>query len=205
MSFIATQYLFYQRSISKFLVLSFDLRPTFKENTQFVQKVTCETLMDLKSTYYYMRLGIFLSFLHLSYRNTQLLFFVTVLSITFMRQTLTEDFLGVTQKQELSLHLKFNFMSEKFEFYLFTNNNPVQWFHEKSVTTSYCSWVIIVIIIVNTIRLRALLLVAPVYSGRVDNNLLPKVSQSLVRWYLLLCFLLLLLLLLLLSLLFKKR
>ena len=41
--------------------------------------------------------------------------------------------------------------------------------------------IIIVIIIDDTIRLRALLLVAPVYSVRVDNNLLPKVSQCLAR------------------------
>ena len=41
--------------------------------------------------------------------------------------------------------------------------------------------IIIVIIIDDTIRLRLLLLVAPVYSVRVDNNLLPKVSQCLAR------------------------
>ena len=41
--------------------------------------------------------------------------------------------------------------------------------------------IIIVIIIDDTIRLRALLLVAPVYSVRVDDNLLSKVLQSLAR------------------------
>ena len=45
----------------------------------------------------------------------------------------------------------------------------------------YIIIIIIVIIIDDTIRLRALLLVAPVYSVRVDNNLLPKVSQCLAR------------------------
>ena len=37
----------------------------------------------------------FKSFLHLSYKNTQLLFFVTVLFNIFMRQTLTKDFWGL--------------------------------------------------------------------------------------------------------------
>ena len=40
---------------------------------------------------------------------------------------------------------------------------------------------IIIIIITIIIRLSALLLVAPVYSARADNNLLSKVSQSLAQ------------------------
>ena len=48
--------------------------------------------------------------------------------------------------------------------------------------------IIIIIIIYIIIRLRALLLVAPVYSVRADNNLLSKVSQSLAQWHLQLCF-----------------
>ena len=41
--------------------------------------------------------------------------------------------------------------------------------------------VIIIIIIIIITRLRALLLVAPVYSVRADNNLLSKVSHSLAQ------------------------
>ena len=37
----------------------------------------------------------FKSFLHLSYKNKQLVFFVTVLFNIFMRQTLTNDFWGL--------------------------------------------------------------------------------------------------------------
>ena len=37
----------------------------------------------------------FKSFLHLSYKNTQLLFFVIVVFNIFMRQTLTDDFWGL--------------------------------------------------------------------------------------------------------------
>ena len=37
----------------------------------------------------------FISFFPLSYKNTQLLFFVTVLFDIFMRQTLTDDFWGL--------------------------------------------------------------------------------------------------------------
>ena len=37
----------------------------------------------------------FISFLPLSYKNIQLLFFVTVLFDIFMRQTLTDDFCGL--------------------------------------------------------------------------------------------------------------
>ena len=47
---------------------------------------------------------------------------------------------------------------------------------------------IIIIIIIIIIRLRALQLVAPAYSGRADNNLLPKFSLSLTHWYLQWCF-----------------
>ena len=50
------------------------------------------------------------------------------------------------------------------------------------------SIIIIIIIIIIITRLRALLLVAPVYSVRADNNLLSKVSHSLAQWYLQLCF-----------------
>ena len=45
-------------------------------------------------------------FLHLSYKNTQSLFFVTVDFNIFMRQTLTNDFLGVTRKCKLRVFFK---------------------------------------------------------------------------------------------------
>ena len=41
--------------------------------------------------------------------------------------------------------------------------------------------IIIIIIIIIIIRLRALFLVAPVYSVRADNKLLSKVSQYLAQ------------------------
>ena len=39
----------------------------------------------------------FKSFLHLGYKNTQLLFLWTVLFNSFMRQTLADDFWGYTK------------------------------------------------------------------------------------------------------------
>ena len=42
-----------------------------------------------------MEVGDITKALHLSYKNTQLLFFVTVLFNIFMRQTLTNDFWGL--------------------------------------------------------------------------------------------------------------
>ena len=48
----------------------------------------------------------FKSFFHLSYKNTQLLFFVTVLFDIFMRQTLTDDFRGLHKKMNCAFPLK---------------------------------------------------------------------------------------------------
>ena len=60
-----------------------------KGNAQFVQKMNLEPFTDLKTI---MELGNITKaakcFLHLSYKNTQLLFFVTVLFNKFMRQEL---------------------------------------------------------------------------------------------------------------------
>ena len=55
----------------------------------------------------------FKSFLHLSYKNTQLLFFVTVLFNIFVRQTLTKDFGGVTQNNKL--RVSFNNKNRKYK------------------------------------------------------------------------------------------
>ena len=44
-------------------------------------------------------------FLHLSYKNTQLLFFVTVLSNIFLRQTLTDDFWGLHKNMNCAFPL----------------------------------------------------------------------------------------------------
>ena len=72
-----------------------------KENAQFVQRVTFEPLMDLKQNHYEVgnvtKADTFKSFLHLSNKNTKLLYFVTVLFNIFMRQTLTDDFWGYTK------------------------------------------------------------------------------------------------------------
>ena len=48
----------------------------------------------------------FKSFLHLSYKNTQLLFFVTVLFNIFLRQTLTDDFWGLHKNMNCAFPLK---------------------------------------------------------------------------------------------------
>ena len=48
----------------------------------------------------------FKSFLHQSYKNTQLLFFVTVLFNYFHETNINRRFLGVTQKYELRVSFK---------------------------------------------------------------------------------------------------
>ena len=53
----------------------------------------------------------FKSFLHLSYKNTQLLFFVTVLFNIFMRQTLTND----TWPMNCMFPLRTNFVKNGYE------------------------------------------------------------------------------------------
>ena len=47
----------------------------------------------------------FKSFLHLSNRNTQLLFFVTVLFNIFIRQTLIDDFWGLHKNMNCAFPL----------------------------------------------------------------------------------------------------
>ena len=46
------------------------------------------------------------SFFQLSYKNTQITFFVTVIFNIFMRKALTDDFGGLHKKYEL--HISFN-------------------------------------------------------------------------------------------------
>ena len=48
----------------------------------------------------------FKSFLHLSNKNTQLFFFVTVLFNIFIRQTLTDDFWGLHRNMNCVFPLK---------------------------------------------------------------------------------------------------
>ena len=48
----------------------------------------------------------FKSFLHLSYKNTKLLYFVTALFNVFMRQTLTDDFWGLQKNMNCAFPLK---------------------------------------------------------------------------------------------------
>ena len=52
-------------------------------------------------------------FLHLIYKNTQLLFFVTVLFNIFMRQTLTDDFWGLHK----NMNCAFPLISYFFKYY----------------------------------------------------------------------------------------
>ena len=54
----------------------------------------------------------FKSFLHLSYKNTQLLFLWTVLFNIFMKKTLTDDFWGFPKNMNCAFYLKPN-KSEK--------------------------------------------------------------------------------------------
>ena len=49
----------------------------------------------------------FKSFLHLSYKNTKLLYFVTVLFNIIMRQTLTDDFCGLHKNMNYAFPLRF--------------------------------------------------------------------------------------------------
>ena len=60
----------------------------------------------------------FKNFLHLSYKNTQLLFFVTVLFNIFIRQTLTDDFWGLHKNMNCAFPL-----ITKFEFILSDTTN----------------------------------------------------------------------------------
>ena len=82
----------------------------FKGNAQFVQKVTFEPLMDLKQNHYEVgnisKAAIFKSFLQLNYKNTKLLYFLTVLFNIFMKQTLTDDFCGLHKNMNCAFPLK---------------------------------------------------------------------------------------------------
>ena len=51
----------------------------------------------------------FKSFLRLSYKNTQLLFFVTVLFNIFMRQTLSDDFWGLRKNMNCAFPFRILF------------------------------------------------------------------------------------------------
>ena len=53
----------------------------------------------------------FKSFLHLSYKNTKLLYFVTALFNVFMRQTLTDDFWGLHKNMNCAFPLKICFVN----------------------------------------------------------------------------------------------
>ena len=65
--------------------------------------------MDFKKTIIEVRnitkAATFKSFLHLSYKNTQLLYFVTVLFNIFMRQTLTDDIWELHKNMKCALPL----------------------------------------------------------------------------------------------------
>ena len=71
----------------------------FKENAQFVQKVTFKPLMDLKKKTFWkleiLKKLLLLKVFFTSVTKTQLLFFVTPLFNIFMKQTLTNDFWGL--------------------------------------------------------------------------------------------------------------
>ena len=74
----------------------------FKGNAQFVQNLTFEPLMAFKQKHYrsygnITKAATFKSFLHLSYKNTQLLFLWQFFKIFFMRQIFTDDFWDYTK------------------------------------------------------------------------------------------------------------
>ena len=81
-----------------FFILHYKYWVFFKENMQFVKQVTYE---PFKQNHYrscnITKAAIFKSFLHLNYKNTQLLFQWTVLFNIFMRQILTNNFWGYTK------------------------------------------------------------------------------------------------------------
>ena len=88
----------------------FQLSCKLKGNAQFIQKVTFnlwwvsnKTIMEVGNI---TKAATFKSFLHLSYKNTQLLFFVTVLFNIFMRQTLTDNFWGLHKNMNCAFPLK---------------------------------------------------------------------------------------------------
>ena len=56
--------------------------------------------------------AIFKSFLHLSYKNTQLFFFVTVLFNIFHEENVNWLFLGVTEKYGLRVSFKVDFFTK---------------------------------------------------------------------------------------------
>ena len=58
----------------------------------------------------------FKSFLHLSYKNTKLFYFVTVLFSIFMRQTLTDDFWGLHKNMNGAFPKIFVYEHEKFAY-----------------------------------------------------------------------------------------
>ena len=53
----------------------------------------------------------FKSFLHLTYKNTKLLYFVTVVLNIFMRQTLTNDFWGLHKNMNCAFPLSLKLLN----------------------------------------------------------------------------------------------
>ena len=93
------------------ILLSGSFNVEFKENTLFVQKVTGSNLWWISNksiieVWSITKAATFNSFLHLNYKNTQLLFFVTVLFWYFHETDIKRWFLRVTQKY--GLHISFN-------------------------------------------------------------------------------------------------
>ena len=82
-----------------------------KGHVQFVQKVIFEPLMDFKQNHYgswkYYKSYTFKSFLHLSDKNTQSLFFMTGFFNIFMRKTLTYNFWGLHKNMNCALPLSY--------------------------------------------------------------------------------------------------
>ena len=80
-----------------------------KRNVQFAQKVNFEPLMDFKQNHIEIRNFIkapsFKSFLHLSYKKAHINLFMTVSFKIFLRQTLTDDFLGLHKNMNCAFPL----------------------------------------------------------------------------------------------------
>ena len=84
-----------------------------KGNAKFVQKVTFEPLTDFKQNRYgnITEAATFKSFLHLSYKNTQLLFLWQRFLI-FNETNISRWYLEVTQKYELRVSFKLIFQKQ---------------------------------------------------------------------------------------------
>ena len=87
-----------------------ETRNSFKKWPFDLWWISNKTIMEVENV---TKAATFISFLHLNYKNIQLLFFVTVLFNIFMGQTLTDDFWGLNKNMNCAFPLK----------------SSIQWYH----------------------------------------------------------------------------